>query len=119
MNAVDAGLVAWLKEGAMFSAATDAAAAARWGSAAAETEILSPLALVGGAEAEAARQLDFLRGPLAVEQLDVAGSGVELIGTVRTIVADALGYGGGLDVFVIGYADGDTGRTTLTVLRRL
>lgn len=117
---VDQGEVAWLKEGATYVAASDATLAGRWGAAAIESEIVSPLALLAGAETEAARQLAFLGGPLAEETHDVPGSGVELIGTVQTIVAADLGYAAGVDVYVIGAVPQEgVDRTTLTVLRRL
>lgn len=117
---VDAGEVRWLKEGRSVVASVDAVLAARWGSGAIETEILSPLAYAAGAEAEAARQAAFLAAPIAIERHDVPGLLVGLVGTVQAVVADALGYGAGLDVFVIGAEESERAeRTTLTVLRRL
>lgn len=117
---VDAAEVAWLKEGRQYATAANAAVQARWGAAAIDTDILSPLALQPGAIAEAARQAGFLGGPYAVEQHDVPGQLVHLIATVQTIAASGLGYGGGLDVFVIEAEErDDVDRTTLTVLRRL
>lgn len=117
---VDAAEVTWLKEGRQYAAAANTAVQARWGAAAVETDILSPLALLPGAVAEAARQAGFLGGPLAIEKHDVPGERVDLMLTVQTITAPGLGYGAGIDVFVIEAEEReDVERTTLTVLRRL
>lgn len=116
---VDAGIVAWLKEGALFAASTDAGVAAAWGGDALETEVMSCLALAADAAAEAARQEAFLKGPHAIEEHDVPGERSDLIGRPATIVAGRLGYGAGLTVFIIGAEELANGRTLLTVLRRL
>lgn len=117
---VDAGLAAWLKEGMLYASATDAGIATAWGTEAVETTMISPLALLGAAAAEAARQQAFFEGPLAVEVHDVAGLRSDLLGKPVTIVCDRLGYAAGLTVFVIGYEEqAKVDRTNLTVLRRL
>jgi len=117
---IDAGIVAYLKEGVLYAEVTDAGLAALWGELARETTIVSTLALSAGAAAEVARQQAFLAGPLAIETHDVPGLRIDLLGRPVTIVADRLGYSAGLVVFVIGVEEQDqVARTTLTVLRRL
>lgn len=117
---VDAGFARWLKEGVIFAPAEDAAAAAKWGSLARSTDIVSALADEAGAQAEAARQLAFLAGPIAIDRHLVAGSRFDLIGQAVTIAGDRLGYEAGVTVFVIGAEEAaGTDQTTLTVLRRL
>lgn len=117
---VDAGIVEWLKDGALHAEATDAAAAGAWGATALETRIMSPIALAADAAAEAARQRTFLAGPLAIETHDVPGLRIDLLGRPVTIIADRLGYDAGLTVFVIGVDEREgIERTILTVLRRL
>ena len=116
---VDVTLAQWLKEGSLKAAAADAPHLAAWGNDAIETDITSCFATQGAAAAEAARQLDFLRGPLAIEVLEVPGLLADRVGRVVTIKADQLGYATGLDAFVIGAAEKEGERTELTVLRRL
>ncbi|HYD12741.1 MAG TPA: hypothetical protein VEC11_07825 [Allosphingosinicella sp.] len=117
---VDAGLVDWLKTGAKFEASTDAGIAAAWGADAAETEIVSPLALLADAAAEAVRQEAFLKGPLVIDRHVVRGLKAYLVGRPATITIDRLGYDAGVDVFVIGAEERDgVELTNLTVLRRL
>lgn len=117
---VDAETVAWLKEGSLYSTATDAGVAAAWGDDARETTISSPLALSAGAAAEAARQQEFLEGPLAIDVVTVKGLRSDLIGRPVTVTCDRLGYDGGATVFVIGVEEeARVERTVLTVLRRL
>lgn len=117
---VDAAIVEWLKQGALFASATDAGVGAAWGADASETEIVSPLALEADAAAEATRQQAFLEGPLVVEVHDVPGLRSDLFGRPVTIVANRLGYDAGVVVFVIGVEEQErVERTRLTVLRRL
>jgi uncharacterized membrane-anchored protein len=120
MSSVDPGTVQWLREGALYATATSAPAAAAWGADAIETEIMSPLASATDAAAEAASQLAFLGGPLAIDTHDVPGLRADLIARPVTIVSDHLGYEAGLTVFVVGVQEkADVERTILTVLRRL
>src|SRR3954469_9006903 len=105
--AVDAGIVAWLKQGILWAAATDATLAANWGVDALETELVSCLALAAGAAAEQARQAAFLGGPLAIETADVKGLRSDLVGKPLTITCDRLGYDAGLTVFVIAAQEQD------------
>ncbi|HYI39984.1 MAG TPA: hypothetical protein VE053_06670 [Allosphingosinicella sp.] len=117
---VDAGTVAWLKGGVLFASSTDTGIATAWGVDASETEIVSCLALSSAAATEAARQQDFLEGPLAVERHNVKGLRSDLIGRPVTITVAQLGYDAGLTVFVIGAEEAaDVERTYLTVLRKL
>jgi hypothetical protein len=117
---IDTATIEWLKKGALFEAATDAGVAAAWGATAVEAEIISPLATSAAAATEAARQQAFWEGPMAVETHDVPGLRSDLLGLPVTIVADRLGYEGGLAVFVIGVEEAESvRRTQLTVLRRL
>jgi hypothetical protein len=117
---VDAGTAEWLKEGALYASIEDALAAAAWGADAVETKIVSPIALAADAQTEAARQLAFLKGPLALETHDVAGLRSDLLAKAVTIVGAQLGYDAGLTVFVIGVEEREgVERTKLTVLRRL
>ena len=85
-----------------------------------ETEILSPFALKADAEAEAARQLAFLSGPLAIDTHLVPGLRSDLFGQAVTIASSRLGYGAGRPAFVIGVEEADAAdQTTLTVLVKL
>jgi hypothetical protein len=117
---VDAGTVDWLKSGALFASATDAAVAAAWGEDAIETEIVSCLALEADALIEAARQQELLEGPLAVETHEVPGLVSHLALQPVTLTCSKLGYQAGLTVFVIFARErDDVRRTVLTVLRKL
>jgi hypothetical protein len=118
--AIDSGFIAWLQSIALYTTAADAGTVARWGADATTSEIISPLALKAGADAEAARQIAFLSGPLAVDRLLVPGLRRDLLGQVFTAQGAPLGYAAGADVFVIGIAESETVQTTaLLVLRRL
>lgn len=117
---VDAGFARWLREGVLFAPATDAAAAARWGDSARASDVVSGLATQAGAQAEAARQLGFLGGPLVIDEHYVAGARIDLVGSAVRLTADRLGYEAGADVFVIEAEELDqTDQTRLVVLRRL
>lgn len=117
---VDAGFARWLKEGIIYASATDTAIETKWGARARSTDVGSPLATKAGAEAEAARQLAFLGGPLVIDDHVVAGLRADLIGQPVTLTINRLGYDAGVVVFVIGAAESDqVEQTTLTVVRRL
>jgi hypothetical protein len=118
--AVDPGFAEWLKARALFATSADAGVAAAFGADAIESEILTPFALKADADAEAARQLAFLSGPLAIDQHVVAGLRSDLFGKAVTIVTSKLGYDAGKPVFVIGAEEAeDREETTLTVVRKL
>lgn len=114
---VDGSVAAWLTADALYATSVPASAAA-WGDSARETTIISPIALLADAQAEAARQAGFLAGPFAVDEHDVLGSQIDCLGRVITIKGDRMGYQNGKDVFVIGAQEG-ANITTLTVLVRL
>lgn len=114
---VDASFADWLKADARYVTAP-AAAAAAWGDGARETTIVSPLALQADAAAEAANQAAILAGPLAIDEHDVPGARVDLVGRCVTIAADRLGYGAGRACLVVGATE-KPGFTTLTVATRL
>ncbi len=117
---VDAGVAQWLKDGALFTSATSPEILSAFGTDAAETELMSPFAEAIAAEQEAGRQLAFLRGPLAIEQIDVPGLQAGLVGRPAPILGDRLGYEVERVVFVIGAEEQETiEMTRLTVLRRL
>lgn len=120
VSVVDADFAAWLRSEELTTVAANAGAEAKWGALAIDTQISSPIAFVGDAAAEAARQLAFRPGPLWVDVLRIPGFHVGLIGEVITLRADKGGYAAGVDVFVLGAdeIDGDGG-TKVTVLRRM
>lgn len=113
---VDAGLAEWLRAQALYATAGGEAPA--WGDRALETELISPLAMRADAEAEAARQLAFLAGPLVLDQHVVDGLRADLIGRVVTLEGDTLDYQAGVAGFVVSVQEGE-GVTTLGVLRQL
>jgi hypothetical protein len=85
-----------------------------------ETEIVSPLALAAGADAEATRQMIFLGGPLAEDTHLVPGQRGDLLGKPVTLQADQLGYEAGAVGFVIAFDETAVpGMTVLNVLRKL
>jgi hypothetical protein len=117
---VDQGFARWLKEGAHFAAANDAQVAALFAELGRVTEIVSPLALKAGAEAEAARQIAFLGGVLVIDAHLVPGLRIDLLGQPVTMVVDRLGYDAGVTVFVLGVQEEEqTDQSVLTVLRKL
>jgi coenzyme F420-reducing hydrogenase beta subunit len=78
---VDAGTVVWLKEGVLWAPSSDTAVTTAFGADALERDIISCLAIASDAATEAARQLAFLKGPLAVEVLSgIKGQRSDLIG---------------------------------------
>ena len=121
MSAVDPGYAEWLKAAALYSVAADSGVTSAFGALAVEQEIISPLALKTGADAENARQIAFLAGPLVADRLSVPGLRADLLGQCITLKSDRSGYtGAGKTCFVIGVDESDTvERTTLTVLRKL
>lgn len=120
MSLVDPDFAEWLGRAELTARAADGAADAKWGTLALDARISSALAFKADADAEAARQRAFLAGPLAVETLRVGGQQIALIGEVVTLRASGGGYAAGVDVFVLGADETETGGgTLLTVLRRL
>lgn len=117
MSLVPATTAQWLGGRAIYAQAEDSGLRARWGDVAVESETISPIASAADASAEAARQLAFLAQPLAEEVVDVAGQQIGLLGTVRRIVCDRVGYALGPAVLIIGAEEQEGGLTRLTVLR--
>lgn len=117
---VDAEFARWLREGVKFATVDDATIAALWAELARVSEITSPLALEAGAEAEGERQIEFLGGPLAIDEHLLAGLRFDLFGKAVTLVVDRLDYTAGAVVFVIGVEElEETEQTKLTVVRKL
>lgn len=120
MTNVDPLFAQWLQDEVLWSVREDAARKAKWGDSGRLTERLTTIALKADAEVEADRQLAFLGGPLAPEEHLLVGAWAGYLGQVITLKNDKLGYGAGLDVFVIGVADDRAaGTSRVTVLRRL
>ena len=90
-----------------------------WGERGVESETISPLALKADAEAEAARQLEFLSGPLVEDVVVVDGARRDLMLKTIAVTGSKLGYdANGKAVFVIGYQE-LAATTELYVLRSL
>lgn len=120
MTTVDPDFATWLQRDELSALSSSAATEAKWGALAADATISSPLADKADAADEAARQLEFLSGPLAIETLRVPGQRADLLGRVVSLVASKGGYANGPSVFVIGADETDAaGSTKLTVLRRM
>lgn len=120
MTPVDPVFAQWLMEAARCHVAEDAALKARWGETAETSERVTTLAVKADAEAEAARQLAFLGGPLVEDEHLLIGQWGKYLGQVITLSIDKFGYDAGIDVFVIGAEDDRaTGTSRVRVLRRL
>ncbi len=120
MTLVDPDFAEYLGREEVLATSTDAAAAAKWGAIAIDTRISTALAFKADALVEAARQLAFRPGPLAVELLRAPGLHVGLIGEVVTLRAAKGGYDAGVDVFILAADETDPGDgTRFIVLRRM
>lgn len=120
MATVDPLYAQWLQSEALWAGAEDNAAIVKWGSTANTGERLTSIAFRDDATAEAARQLDFLKGPLVVDEHILRGEWRSFRGSVITLTGPRLGYQDGIDVFVLGAEDNlTTGLSTVTVLRRI
>lgn len=118
--AVDPIFAQWLIADGFWLVAEDAPGLARWGTTGASVERMTCLAFRADADAESARHLSFLRGPLVLEEHLLRGEWRRYRGQVITLTAAKLGYDQGIDVFVLGADDNRaTGLSTVTVLRRL
>ncbi|WP_066550762.1 hypothetical protein [Sphingomonas sp. CCH15-F11] len=116
---VDAVTAAYLKSEAMFVTRSPGAGI-DWAGSDRVGEIVSPLATLADAQAEADRQLAFLASPRSIERIEVPGNRADLLGRAVTIAAQGGGYDAGITVFVIGVEElAEVDRTVLTVLRRL
>lgn len=110
----------WLQSDGLMTVVSNASLLAIWGDDAQTSERMTTLAHKADAEAEAARQLDFLGGPLVIDTAELRGTWTAYIGEVITLTHDDLGYDGGVDVFVIGAEDRHSaGTANITFLRRL
>lgn len=120
MTAVDPVFAQWLQADGKWHVQDDAARKGRWGATALVTTRMTTLAEAADAEAEAARQLAFMGGPLVEDEHQLMGTWADCLGQIVTLDSERLGYAGGVDVFVIGAEDNRaTGLSRVTVLRRL
>ncbi len=120
MSLVDPVYAQWLMADCLWALATDAAGDARWGSTGMVKVRQTRLATRADAEAEAARQLAFMGGPLAIDSHLLTGTWAAFRGRVITITGNRLGYQDGKDVFVLGAEDDRAaGTSRVTVLVRL
>lgn len=118
---VEAGYAAWLKGPALYVLATSPALTGRFPNLTVDAEVISPLALVADAQAEADYQEAFLAGPLVRDRLTVLGLRSDLIGKLITAKGDRLGYeGAGTLAFVVAAAEQEGAKVTiLSVIKRL
>lgn len=120
MATVDPVYAQWLQADGLWLVQDDATLKARWGTRALTTQRMTTIANKVDVIAEAARQLGFMGGPHAIDEHTLSGEWGDFIGRVITISGPKLGYGAGVDVFVIGAEDNRaTGLSTVTVIRRL
>ncbi|MCX7284412.1 MAG: hypothetical protein NTX28_10265 [Novosphingobium sp.] len=120
MTTVDPVFAQWLMDQARWHVAEDATLKTRWGETAETSERVTTIATKADAEAEAARQLDFMGGPLVEDEHLLKGQWAGFLGRVITLTIDKLGYDAGIDVFVIGVEDDyAAGTSRVRVLRRL
>lgn len=118
MSFVEPSFAEWLGSEARFVEAVSADA--RWTAIGAATRQVSSLATRAAAVAEAARQVRFAGGPLALDRHLVSGLQRDLLGKVVGLTIDQLGYRDGGSCFVIAIKERDTVEMTeLLVLRRL
>lgn len=119
MTGIDPVFAQWLQGDGLWQVSVDAALQARWGVTAQTSERMTTIATKADAEAEAARQIDFLGGPLFIDRATVAGEWSGYIGRVITLTIDKLGYDAGEDVFLIGAQDERAaGTSQITIIRR-
>ena len=120
MATVDTLFAEWLQADGLWLVSEDAASIARWGDTAITSERMTSIALKADADAEADRQLIFLRGPLVIDEHLLKGEWSAYRGQVITLTCARLGYDAGVAVYVLGAQDDrSTGLSTVTVLRRL
>lgn len=120
MTSVDPVYAQWLMSEALWQVGVDATLQARWGDRAQSNQRMTTIATKADATAEAARQIAFLGGPLAIEEHVLSGEWAARLGQVITLTIGRLGYDAGVDVFVIGAEDDrSAGTSRVTVVRRL
>lgn len=119
MTGIDPVFAQWLQGDGLWQVSVDAALHARWGVTAQTSERMTTIASKAEAEAEAARQIGFLGGPLFIDHATVPGEWSAYIGLVITVTIDKLGYDAGEDVFLIGAQDNRAaGTAEITIIRR-
>lgn len=119
-DTVDPVFAQWLQDEGLWSLVEDAAAIGRWATGAVTSERMTSIAFEADADAEAARQLAFLKGPLVIDEHVLKGEWRGYRGQVITITGDRLGYDAGVDVYVLAVEDDlAAGLSTVTVIRRL
>lgn len=112
----------WLQSASLLTSAEDAPTIAAFGEEAVEGSVTTPYVNKADADAEAARQIAFLKVPHVEETVEVFDDvdPAQLRGRCWTITAAAPGYTGGALCFVLGGdRDEATGTVNLYVLRRL
>lgn len=120
MASVDPVYAQWLQSEGMWAVSTDAMLSARWGASVQTSERMTTLAEKADADAEAARQIAFMGGPLVPDEVILRGAWAGYLGQVITVTIDRLGYDAGVDVFVLRAEDDwSTGISRVNVLRRL
>lgn len=120
MTAIDPVFAQWLMSEGLWGVGADATLQARWGDRAQTTQRMTTIASKADAVLEAASQIAFMGGPLAIEEHLLPGEWASRLGQVITITIGRLGYDAGLNVFVIGAQDDRSAGTSLvTVIRRL
>lgn len=120
MTTVDPVFAQWLMDQARWQVSEDAVLKARWGETAEISESVTTIAFKVDAEAETARQLAFLGGPLVEDEHLLVGEWAAYLGQVITLTIDKLGYDAGVDVFLISAEDDrSAGTSRIKVLRRL
>jgi hypothetical protein len=118
--AVDAALASWLQAQYRYAGTTSDPVGAAWGDLAVTSEIGTPLHFKADAVAEAARQHNFVLNPMVIDQVEVPGLRIDLVGKRMTFYADDGGYAAGVRVFVLAAEEqSEVEATTLTILRRL
>lgn len=119
MTGIDPVFAQWLQGEGHWHVSVEATLLARWGVTAQTTSRMTTIATKADAEAEGARQLAFLGGPLFVDRATVPGAWESYLGQVITVTIDKLGYDGGEDAFLIGAQDDlSAGTSQISVIRR-
>ena len=119
---VDPANAQWLMTDALRAVREEPTTRARWGTSAIVIERVTGIATGSAAAAEADRQLAFLgRGPFVIDVHQIVGTDwLGRLGQVVTLTIDQLGYGDGIDVFVLeAEVDHASGISTIAVLRPL
>lgn len=119
MPLVDSDFSAWLRDEARFTTAQNASVPSGLQTGGPESEMVSALAFLSNAQAEAARQIAILGFTIAIDEHLIDGQRMDLLGLPVTLTAPYLEYDAGATVFVIGAEENDDDTTRLTVVRRI